>query len=193
MQRATRATSVRSGASGYSFQTEDSPRHPHHHQQQQYPHFPVEMARPRLVPFTSAARVPVPKLPSSFFSPDPAGSGAGAAMGAGVAMGAGRGVGAAEDPGSPPLTTKRVVSQMAKVFRGDRASQSHQRRSQHASPIVPQGEGEEEGTSASADELRAGIEYVRALGDDGRSSLSVSQGAWCSVTEGVCADERGSS
>ncbi|KAI0702077.1 hypothetical protein C8Q76DRAFT_684896 [Earliella scabrosa] len=167
VQRATRATSVRSGASGYSFQTEDSPRHPHH--QQQYPHFPVEMARPRLVPFTSATRVPVPKLPSSFFSPDPAGTGV------------------VEDPGSPPLTTKRVVSQMAKVFRGDRASQSHQRRSQHASPIVPQ--GEEEGTSASADELRAGIEYVRALGDDGRSSLSVSQGAWCAVTDwDVCAD-----
>ncbi|KAI1784016.1 hypothetical protein LXA43DRAFT_1077528 [Ganoderma leucocontextum] len=65
IQRATRALSLRSGTSG------------------------VQKARPRLVPFTSAARVPVPKLPSSsFFAPD------------------------ANSP-SP----RRVASQMAKVFR----------------------------------------------------------------------------
>ncbi|KAI0793537.1 hypothetical protein C8Q74DRAFT_1314648 [Fomes fomentarius] len=95
----------------------------------------LETARPRLVPFTSAARVPVPKMPSSFFSPD---SAAGA-------------------------TTKRVVSQMAKVFRG-----SQYRESEVPVQALAQVEGE------SADELTAGIEYVRALGDDGRSSLSSS-------------------
>ena len=55
------------------------------------------MARPRLVPFTSATRVPVPKLPSSFFSPDLAGGG--------------------EGDEKPERKTKRVASQMAKVFR----------------------------------------------------------------------------
>ncbi|KAI0742122.1 hypothetical protein C8Q80DRAFT_1198157 [Daedaleopsis nitida] len=121
VQRATRATSVRSG---YSFYPDESPR-------------PVfEMARPRLVPFTNAARVPVPKLPSSFFSPDPN-----------------------TDVGIPKpaqATTKRVVSQMAKVFRGSQV------------PSLPPQPALE-----SADELRTGIEYVRALGGDGRNSLHV--------------------
>ncbi|KAI0763854.1 hypothetical protein BD413DRAFT_698923 [Trametes elegans] len=122
VQRATRATSVRSAASVQSALV------------------PVSEAggRPRLVPFTSAARVPVPKLPSSFFSPDlgargPAGGGGGATGPAAAA--------------SPP---KRVASQVAKVFRGG-----------YGAGAAAQAE--------SADELSTGIEYVRALGDDGRS------------------------
>ncbi|KAI0699619.1 hypothetical protein C8T65DRAFT_728971 [Cerioporus squamosus] len=129
IQHATRATSVRSGVSGYSFQTSTDAHGQTH----------AERARPRLVPFTSATRVPVPKLPSSFFSPDPAVP----ETASGVAP-----VGA---------KTKRVVSQMAKVFRGTGGS-----------PVPPQG-------AAAGDELRAGIEYVRALGDDGRSSLVASR------------------
>ncbi len=126
IQHATRATSVRSGVSGYSFQTSTDAHGQTH----------VERTRPRLVPFTSATRVPVPKLPSSFFSPD---------------MNA-----AAPGPVQTGAKTKRVVSQIAKVFRGTGGSP------------VPQ-----QGASEAADELRAGIEYVRALGDDGRSSLAV--------------------
>ncbi|KAI0628174.1 Alpha/Beta hydrolase protein [Trametes polyzona] len=121
VQRATRAMSVRSAMSigALSFQSASAPPEP---------------GRPRLVPFTSAARVPVPKLPSSFFSPDPNEPlpGAGASPGAGP---------------------RRVASQMAKVFRNVGG----------AAAGVP---------AESADELKAGIEYVRALGDDGRSLAS---------------------
>ncbi|KAI0334646.1 hypothetical protein GY45DRAFT_1294979 [Cubamyces sp. BRFM 1775] len=118
IQRATRAMSVRSAASAISFQSVR----------------PGDAGRPRLVPFTSAARVPVPKLPSSFFSPDP------------DAPASGSGNGAVDGP-------KRVASQMAKVFRNSRAAQPVQ-------------------TEPSADALQTGIEYVRALGDDGRSLAS---------------------
>ncbi|KAI0353439.1 hypothetical protein OH77DRAFT_1591427 [Trametes cingulata] len=121
VQRATRATSVRSAASAFSFQsvgvTGSMP-------QMLEVQAGGAAGRPRLVPFTSAARVPVPKLPSSFFSPD---------------------LGSEEGGGAGP---KRVASQMAKVFRNV---------------------GPAEKTQESADELKTGIEYVRALGDDGRS------------------------
>ncbi|KAL1942924.1 hypothetical protein VTO73DRAFT_4595 [Trametes versicolor] len=111
---AARAVSVRSAVSALSFQSGPAP----------------EGGRPRLVQFTNAARVPVPKLPSSFFSPDP------------------------NEPlesGSPADPPKRVASQMAKVFR-------------NVAGTGPPAD--------STDELRAGIEYVRALGDDGRSLAS---------------------
>ena len=134
VQCATRATSVRSGASGFSLQV-----------QAPVPGMPaaVETARPRLVPFTSATRVPVPKMPSSFFSPELDGA----------KSGEGRGEAA-------PGKTKRVASQMAKVFRGQHAQAA----------ALPAAE--------SADELSTGIEYVRALGDDGRDSLAPSTGAF---------------
>ncbi|RPD58719.1 hypothetical protein L227DRAFT_586946 [Lentinus tigrinus ALCF2SS1-6] len=108
IQHATRATSMRSGVSGYSFQTSTDAHGQTH----------ADMARPRLVPFTSATRVPVPKLPSSFFSPDPS----------------------APESSQAPVgaKTKRVVSQMAKVFRGT---------------VPPQGAAD------NTDELRTGIEY----------------------------------
>ncbi|KAI0819606.1 hypothetical protein BC628DRAFT_1332470 [Trametes gibbosa] len=112
VQRATRAVSVRSALSCTS-QGE-----------------PTQTGRPRLVPFTSAARVPVPKLPSSFFSPDP---------NVPVAV-----------PSPGVAGPKRVASQMAKVFRNVGGAAN-----------APPAE--------SADELRTGIEYVRALGDDGRN------------------------
>ena len=82
IQHATRAMSVRSATSAVSGPAEDGRL--------------GEGARPRLVPFTSAARVPVPKMPSSFFSPDP------------------------DNPNQQtagPQKTRRVASQMAKVFR----------------------------------------------------------------------------
>ncbi|OSD00088.1 hypothetical protein PYCCODRAFT_1469631 [Trametes coccinea BRFM310] len=114
IQRATRATSVRSTVSAVSFQS--------------VPASQAESGRPRLVPFTSATRVPVPKLPTSFFSPDLSTP--------------------ADTSNSGP---KRVASQVAKVFRG--GAQAGQ-------------------TEAPADELKTGIEYVRALGDDVRSLAS---------------------
>ena len=81
---------------------------------------------PRLVPF-GAARVPVPKMVSTSFNP------------------------AQDQPiaGSGPVRTKRVASQMAKVFR----SLSTEKR-------FSQAEG------AAGDDLSVGIEYVRALGDN---------------------------
>ena len=129
---ATRATSVRSGASGLSFQIVAGPGD-------------GAGARPRLVPFTSATRVPVPKMPSSFFSPDVEKDGKGHVH--------------AQAQGATQGKTKRVVSQMAKGFRGQPQQQSQL------------------AAAESADELATGIEYVRALGDDGRSSLAPSHGA----------------
>ncbi|KAI0644357.1 hypothetical protein C8Q79DRAFT_975620 [Trametes meyenii] len=132
VQRATRAVSVRSVISGVSVVSAQE----------------AGMmgagagagggGRPRLVPFTSAARVPVPKMPASFFSPDPGAEGP---------TSADADVGASRGPGP-----KRIKSQMAKVFRGVGGG---------AHPAAAE--------SNSADELRTGIEYVRALGDDGRS------------------------
>jgi axial budding pattern protein 2 len=90
VQRAERARSVRSGRSGsvFSFQT--------HPNRSQADPGPLDGAtRPRLVPFTSAARVPVPKMPSTTFDPAHEQSVAGNVMG----------------------RTKRVPSQTAKVFR----------------------------------------------------------------------------
>ncbi|KAH9912102.1 uncharacterized protein BXZ73DRAFT_93274 [Epithele typhae] len=126
VQRATRATSVRSGASGMSFHVLGR-GHP-----------TLESARPRLVPFTSATRVPVPKVPTSSFSPD-----------MDIEEEETR-VGASAGP------TRRVASQVARVFRGQRGSTAEL-------PAQP-----------SADDLATGMEYVRALGDDGRSSLAPS-------------------
>ncbi|KAI0365207.1 hypothetical protein BV20DRAFT_1028527 [Pilatotrama ljubarskyi] len=130
VQRATRATSVRSAASAFSFQSVGVPG-PQLVEVQAGP----GGGRPRLVPFTSAARVPVPKLPSSFFSPD-------------VGSDSGSGASAVGGGGAGP---KRVASQMAKVFRN------------------ANGGGGEPKVHESTDELKTGIEYVRALGDDGRS------------------------
>ncbi|THG94916.1 hypothetical protein EW026_g6650 [Hermanssonia centrifuga] len=91
-------------------------------------------ARPRLVPFTSSSRVPVPKLPSLHSTPVNTDD---------SARESGKG------------GKKRVVSQMAKVFR----SVSTERR-------FKEGEGE---SAEGSDELSVGIEYVKALGDDLRS------------------------
>ncbi|KAI8974761.1 hypothetical protein BD414DRAFT_517395 [Trametes punicea] len=118
VQRATRAMSVRSAASAMSYQS--------------VPASQAEAGRPRLVPFTSATHVPVSKLPSSFFSPDP---------------------NTAADNGTTGAP-KRVASQIAKVFR-------HAGGAQTVQPVQ---------TEPSADELKTRFEYVRALGDDGRSS-----------------------
>ncbi|KAI0684031.1 hypothetical protein BC835DRAFT_1553407 [Cytidiella melzeri] len=101
--------------------------------------------RPRLVPFTSASPVTVPKVPSTHFAV------------ADVAQDD-------EKPVSGNIQahprTKRVVSQMARVFR----SESTERR-------VSRAEGRTNGKDISGDDLSVGIEYVRALGDDG-SGLS---------------------
>ncbi|PIL29491.1 hypothetical protein GSI_08433 [Ganoderma sinense ZZ0214-1] len=96
IQRATRALSLRSGTSAISNVVVVDDVHGHGHGQR---------ARPRLVPFTSAARVPVPKLPSSsFFAPEAASPNpAGGVLGPAHAHAHGR--------------TRRVASQMAKVFR----------------------------------------------------------------------------
>lgn len=153
VQRATRAASV------LSFPAV------HHHAESP---MVLETARPRLVPFTSAARVPVPKMPSSFFSHDTAAGRSGAAKGGG--QGAGESEGQEQGQGQG-ATTKRVVSQMAKVFRG---SQYRERESH----VPVQALALAQVAGESADELTAGIEYVRALGDDGRSSLSVPRGAF---------------
>ena len=102
------------------------------------------MARPRLVPFTSATWVPVLKLFSSFFSPDPSMPGSTQAQAGAM--------------------TKRVVSQMAKMFRG-----------------AGEGAGtfnaeSEKDAKKPTDELKTGIQSVRALGDDGRRSPAVFPG-----------------
>ena len=131
VQRAERARSIRSGhsASVVSFQAQSHVEH----------HGPSSNgpARPRLVPFTSAARVPVPKMPSTTFDSVQDRSVAGNIQG----------------------KTKRVTSQMAKVFR----SVSTEKR-------FSQAEG------APGDDLSVGIEYVRALGggNDEASSHSTS-------------------
>ena len=110
-----RATSVRSG---YSIASADGQKSP-------------EMTRPRLVPFTSASRVPVPKLPVAVDQDSPVlGAAAGGAK------------------------TKRVASQVAKIFRGEKK------------PVQ----------EASADDLNTSVNYVRALGDDGQSAASASIG-----------------
>lgn len=113
-----RATSVRSG---YSLASADG------HAQKN-----PEMTRPRLVPFTSASRVPVPKLPVAADQDSPV---------------LGANVGGAK--------TKRVASQVAKIFRGEKK------------PIQ----------EASIDDLNTSVNYVRALGDDGQSAASASIGA----------------
>ncbi|KIP04706.1 hypothetical protein PHLGIDRAFT_41927, partial [Phlebiopsis gigantea 11061_1 CR5-6] len=129
VHRAERAKSVRSGRSMsvVSFQTQSQPDHG----------APDGAARPRLVPFTSAARVPVPKMASTPFD-------------------------AAQDrviAGTPQGKTKRVTSQMAKVFR----SVSVEKR-------FSQTEGQ------PGDDLSVGIEYVRALGGNAEHSLGKSAG-----------------
>ena len=114
-----RATSVRSG---YSIASADGHKSP-------------EVTRPRLVPFTSASRVPVPKLPVAVDQDSPVlGAAAGGAK------------------------TKRVASQVAKIFRGEKK------------PVQ----------EASADDLNTSVNYVRALGDDGQSAASGSIGAFFS-------------
>ncbi|KAH9829945.1 uncharacterized protein C8Q71DRAFT_717611 [Rhodofomes roseus] len=117
VQTAARATSVRSGYSA------DGPKTP-------------DMSRPRLVPFTSASRVPVPKLPTNIDQDSPV-------LGA-VAGGA---------------KTKRVASQVAKIFRG--AAGAEKRAAAH---------------QPSADDLNTSLNYVRALGDDTQSAASGSIG-----------------
>ncbi|KAF7790166.1 hypothetical protein EIP86_001118 [Pleurotus ostreatoroseus] len=122
VQKAERARSVRSVRSGsvMSFQT---------HRTNQTTNTQEQGApRPRLVPFTSSSRVPVPKAD-------------------------GEGVPAESAEVITGKSKKRVVSQIAKVFR----SASTERR-------FEDGQGGEGG-----DELSVGIEYVRALGDDLRS------------------------
>ncbi|KAJ3011337.1 hypothetical protein NUW54_g2207 [Trametes sanguinea] len=104
IQRATRATSVRSTVSAVSFGS--------------VPASQAESGRPRLVPFTSAARVPVPKLPTSFFSPD--------------------------------LSTPAESSSASGPKRAGRDGRP------------------------PTDELKTGIEYVRALGDDHHSLVGPS-------------------
>ncbi|OBZ65282.1 Axial budding pattern protein 2 [Grifola frondosa] len=120
VQTATRATSVRSAASALSFQSRTSTG----------VHAP---GRPRLVPFTSATRVPVPKLPTSFFGGDPDAPVGVPAAGAG---------------------TKRVASQIAKVFRSAAGGQG----------VITQRD--------SPDDLSTGVQYVQALGDNGQHASS---------------------
>ncbi|KZT66099.1 hypothetical protein DAEQUDRAFT_634706, partial [Daedalea quercina L-15889] len=121
VQTAARATSVRSGFSAASVDGHKSP----------------DMARPRLVPFTSASRVPVPKLPVTVDQDLPV---LGAAVGG--------------------AKTKRVASQMAKIFRGAAGMTSERK-------AVPE---------QGADDLNTSVNYVRALGDDVQSAMSVSIG-----------------
>lgn len=118
IQTAARATSVRSAASGVSFASEDARA------------AALEVGRPRLVPFTSSNRVPVPKLSgdSNTQPADPSIDTTGAS--------------------NKGASTKRVPSQMAKVYRGTSGA---------GLPPAPE---------RSADDLSIGIEYVRALGDD---------------------------
>ena len=126
VQRAERARSVRSGRSGsvVSFQTHQTGQSQSHAGPSAAP------VRPRLVPFTSATRVPAPKMVNGHDQ---------------VAVGNAHG------------KTKRVTSQMAKVFR----SMSIEKRFSQA-----------EGTPG--DDLSVGIEYVRALGDNEETSPGMS-------------------
>ncbi|KAJ3487226.1 hypothetical protein NLI96_g3689 [Meripilus lineatus] len=145
VQRAARAMSVRSihSASGISLQSSSNQTHG------QAPSTNGETTtqpRPRLVPFTSANRVPVPKLPSSSYFNAPGGSGGGAN---GVTTG-----GNGDERGDASTRTgrtKRVVSQVAKVFR---------------SASTERGAGYSRNQQAAGDELSEGIQYVKALGAD---------------------------
>ena len=140
VQRAERATSVRSlhSASGMSLQSSNQT---HQVQPSAAAESSVPQPRPRLVPFTSANRVPVPKLPSStYFAGDKSGA-------AGPSGPADNRVYATSRTGR----TKRVVSQVAKVFR----SASTERGTTYGKSSPQYG-----------DELTEGIQYVKALGAD---------------------------
>lgn len=133
VQTAARATSVRSArsASALSFNSQNEKSKV------------TEGGRPRLVPFTSASRVPVPKLPSALLVEDPDAPVAGSVQNAnGGAM------------------TKRVASQVAKVFR-------------NAAGVDRKRTGEDK--ERSADDLSTGMRYVRALGDDTQSATSLGE------------------
>ncbi|KAI0083474.1 hypothetical protein BDY19DRAFT_998538 [Irpex rosettiformis] len=154
VQQAARARSIRSltgrDGSQWSFQTHRTAR-------LQEP----GNGKPRLVPFTSVTRVPVPKL-----SPTQV------AISAGVQHDD-----KSVDRDSPPQPRKqRVVSQMARVFR----SESVERR-------VSRAEGRENGKEVSGDDLSVGIEYVRALGDD---ASGVSAGGSASPSFSVAGSSR---
>ncbi|KAI0825441.1 hypothetical protein BC629DRAFT_1447663 [Irpex lacteus] len=140
VQRAERARSIRSltgrDGSQWSFNTHRAARAQE-----------AANGNPRLVPFTSATRVPVPKLSPTQVAVHAVHT---------VAQEDERSI----DSGSH-AQPKRVVSQMARVFR----SESVERR-------VSRAEGRENGRDISGDDLSVGIEYVRALGDDA-SGLSV--------------------
>lgn len=137
VQRAERARSIRSltgrDGSAWSFDTPRTVR-------SQDAGKGKSVNKPRLVPFTHATRVPVPKAPLPRFA-DASSVQSGGESVASNAQGY--------------LRTKRVVSQMARVFR----SESTERR-------VSRAEGRENGRDISGDDLSVGIEYVRALGDD---------------------------
>ncbi|KAL6306128.1 hypothetical protein BKA93DRAFT_927289 [Sparassis latifolia] len=122
VQTATRANSVHS-TSVLSFLSADTRNVP-------------ESGRPRLVPFTSASRVPVPKLPSALLNGEPDKS-----------------VPASANSAGNKRRSKRVVSQVAKVFRD--------------------AQGELRAAEKGTDELAVGITYVRALGDDAQSAGSL--------------------
>ncbi|KAF9812976.1 hypothetical protein IEO21_05861 [Rhodonia placenta] len=128
VQMATRATSMRSGISLGS--ERDSRGHGANAKG-------PEAGRPRLVPFTSASRVPVPKVPVS----DPDAPVAGTTQGA---------------------KTKRVASQVARVFRGVTGV--------GRAPAVA------EGGERSADDLATSAQYVHVLGDDAQSAASIGSG-----------------
>ena len=125
IQRATRALSLRSGTSAVSNVVVADDGQSQRQQTQR-----GVAARPRLVPFTSAARVPVPKLPSSsFFAPD------------------------AASPSLDGSKTRRVASQMAKVFRNAAAVEPADATAASA-PVVtdvdePQVIGQPDGEGAS--------------------------------------------
>ncbi|TBU41145.1 hypothetical protein BD309DRAFT_1082270 [Dichomitus squalens] len=138
IQHATRAMSVRSATSVFSGPCEDVR--------------PGEAARPRLVPFTSATRVPVPKMPSSFFSPDPDHS-------------------TQQTPGQHK--TKRVASQMAKVFRNAAADPE----TASTAANIPQATAE--------DDLQTSAQYVQALGDQGGGPPTTAQGECSAAVSSV--------
>lgn len=93
--------------------------------------------RPRLMPFTSSSRVPVPKMPQSYFTGDADPEEAAVES----------------DSSGEKGRKKRVVSQMAKVFRS-------------ASTDRGLREGRDEAEQSTGDELSVGIQYVKALGAD---------------------------
>ncbi|KAI0782620.1 hypothetical protein C8Q75DRAFT_497574 [Abortiporus biennis] len=95
----------------------------------------------RLVPFTHASKVPVPKIPTSVTSPSSPNLPPIPAQGQSTA---------------PTTKKKRVVSQMAKVFRSASAADRYAKKEKER-------ERREDGNE---DELEEGIEYVKALGDE---------------------------